>query len=149
MKIENEIKLTGKFRVALYDKDMKLKDEEFVENTVVTVGKDFLAAWLAAASQANPFMSWQGLGTGTTPANVGDTDLETPLTTRVQGSLSSAGAVLSNEATFGPGVNTGAITEAGLFSANVAGTLFARQVFGIKTKDAGDTLTITWEITLS
>ncbi len=146
---KESIKLAGAFKVELFDKDMKLKESRDVKNTIVTVGKNFLAAWLAAASQAGQFMDYQGLGTGTTGATVGDTDLETPLATRIQGSLSSSGAVLSNEVTFGPGVNTGAITEAGLFSVNVAGTLFARQVFGIKTKDAGDTLTITWEITLS
>jgi len=46
-------------------------------------------------------------------------------------------------------VNTGNVTEAGIFSANVAGTLLARQVFGVITKAAGDSLQVTWQITLS
>jgi hypothetical protein len=66
----------------------------------------------------------------------------------VAGNLSSSTNVWQNQATFGPGVNTGAITEAGLFSASSGGTMFARKVFGVYTKEAGDTVVFTWQITI-
>jgi hypothetical protein len=125
-------------------------------NIVVTIGKVYLASWLAAASQAGEFMSWIGLGTGTTTPVVGLTDLQTPLATRVQGTLTTPGStnVWQNQVTFGPGVNTGAITEAGLFSVDwtyptPAGTMFAYQTFGVVNKGAGDTFILTWQVTFS
>lgn len=148
-KVNETIKLKGRVTKRLFDKNGKLKKEQIDENVIVTVGKDFLAAWLAAASQAGAFMEHVGLGTGVTAANASDTDLETPLATRIVGSLSSATNVWTNVASFGPGVNTGAITEAALFSQNSGGTMFARQVFAVINKDVGDTLQVTWQVTLS
>lgn len=151
MQIEKKVKLSGAFTLELFGADGKLKDSRYVKNTIVTVGKNFLAAWLIAASQSTPFMEYQGLGTGTTAAVVGDTDLETPLATRIQGTLTVPGSVniVQNQAIFGAGVNTGALTEAGLFSLIAAGTLFARQVFPVVNKSATDSITITWQVTLA
>jgi hypothetical protein len=77
--------------------------------------------------------------------SIGDSNLQTPLPTRVQGTLTTPGSinVWQNVATFGPGVDTGAITEAGLFSASSSGTMFARQVFSVVNKGAGDTFILT------
>ena len=83
------------------------------------------------------------------PASASDTTLQTELSTRVAGTLSSSTNVWQNQATFGPGVDTGAITEAGIFSASSAGTLFARQVFPVVNKAAGDSLQLTWQVTFS
>lgn len=149
MNMKDMVKATGKVTYNLLDENGNLKEKRVIENLVVTVGKNFLAAWLAASSQSTGFMEYVGLGTGTTAANVSDTDLETPLATRIQGSLSSATNVYSNVATFSAGVNTGAITEAALFSASSGGTMFARQVFAVINKGAGDSLQVTWQITFS
>lgn len=149
MKSNEKIKVTGRVIKRLFGPDGKLKKEQVDENLIVTVGKNFLATWLAAASQANPFMEHVGLGTGSTAADAGDTDLETPLATRIQGTVTSNTNVLQNVASFGPGVNTGAITEAALFSANSGGTMFARQVFAVINKGALDTLQVTWQVTFS
>lgn len=147
--MKETMKLKGHFKVRLFDENGFLREVREVKNTVVTAGKNFLAAWLIAATQSTSFMSYQGLGTGTTAAQASDVDLETPLATRVQGALTSTTNVWKNEATFGAGVNTGAVTEAGLFSLAAAGTMLARQVFPVVNKQAGDTLVITWEITFS
>lgn len=141
--------LKGHINLKLYDKDMKLKSEVDKHNVIVTVGKNFTAAWLAAASQATPFMNYIQLGTGTTGALATDTDLETPLSPRVAGTISSSTNVWTNQTTFAPGVATGAITEAGIFSALTAGTMMARQTFAVQNKLAGDTVVFTWNITLS
>lgn len=146
---EETVKLTGYIRFDLFDKDGKLKQHEEVKNVVVTVGKNFLATWLAAASQAGKFMSWIALGTGSTAATAADTALETELATRVQGTLTPSANVWQNQASFGPGVDTGAITESGIFSASVAGTMLARQVFPVINKGGSDTLQVTWQVTIS
>jgi hypothetical protein len=146
----NEIlNLKGHINLKLYGPDGVLKDERDIDNVVVTVGKTYLATWLTAATQADYFMRYVALGTGTTAASSSDTAMETPLPTRVAGTLSNASNVWQNSAAFGAGVNTGAVTEAGLFSASSGGTMFAHQVFPVVNKQPGDSITFVWSITLS
>jgi hypothetical protein len=145
----DKVKLTGRVNYKLYDESGNLKDERSIDNLVVTAGKNFMAAWLAAASQAGYFMQYVALGTGTTPAQSTDTGLETELSTRVAGTVTSSTNVWQNVAVFGAGVDTGAITEAGLFSASSGPTMLARQVFSVINKAAGDSMTVTWQITIS
>lgn len=149
MKFNEAPKLTGYIKFDLYAADGSLKQHEEVKNVVVTVGKSYLADWLTQATQADYFMRYIALGEGTTAASASDTTLEDELATRVAGTLSSASNVWQNIASFGPGVNTGAITESGIFSASSAGTMLARQVFPVVNKGAGDTLQVTWQITIS
>ena len=148
-KSESSFKLTGRVNYKLFDAEGNLKDERNINNVVVTVGKVYLATWLTAASQAGFFMQYVGVGTGTTAANVADTTLETPLPTRIAGTLSSLAAVWQSVADFPAGTNTGAITESGIFSASSGGTMLARQVFPVINKGAGDSLQVTWQITIS
>jgi hypothetical protein len=147
--MNDNIKVTGHINLKLFDVAGNLKDETSVHNLVVTVGKNALASWLAAASHADYFMQYVGLGTGTDVPASGDTDLQTTLPDRVAGTVTSSTNVIQNVSVFGPGSNTGAITEAGLFSASSGGTMFARQVFAVKTKGASDSLQVTWQITIS
>ena len=152
---QNEtIKITGSVRKQLFNAEGILIYDHTDSNLVVTAGKVYLASWLAAASQAGKFMSWVGLGTSSTAPSVGQTDLVTPLATRVQGTLTSSTNVWQNVISFGPGVDTGAITEAGLFSVDwtsptPAGTMFARQTFGVVNKGAGDTFILTWAVSFN
>jgi len=140
--------LKGSVHVQLIGPDGKIKQEHENHNLIVTVGKSYLATWLTAATQSGPFMSYMGLGTGSSGPASGDTTLGTELVgggySRQQGTN-----VWQNACTFAPGNGTAAITEAGLFSASSSGTMFARQVFSAYNKAAGDTLIITWTVTLS
>lgn len=151
MNSKSEVSLTPKGHVVmeLRGPDGVLKDRREFDNVVTTAGKTYLAAWLAAATQSGEFMTYVGLGTGTTAADAADTTLETPLATRVDGTLTSATNVWQNVAVFSAGVDTGAVTEAGLFSASSSGTMFAHQVFAVINKGASDALTVTWQVTLS
>jgi hypothetical protein len=146
--LKDTAKFIGSVNIKMFDENGKLIYEQTNSNLEVTVGKVFLAAWLAASTQSTPFMSYVGLGTGSTAPTIGDTNLQTPLPTRVQGTLTSSSTVWQNVATFGPGVDTGAITEAGLFSASSGGTMFARQVFSVVNKGAGNTLIVTWQVSI-
>lgn len=151
-KSEDTVQLRGDVYIDVRNAKGELKDSRAIRNTIVTVGKNFLANWLVQATQSVAFMPYVALGTGTTAAVVGDTDLETALGTRSLGTLSDSTNVWQNQVTFGPGApaaGTNAITEAGLFSALTAGTMFARTVFAAINKAAGDSLTVTWQVTLS
>jgi len=149
MNSQELIKATGCINFKLFDASGQLKDERDIKNVVVTVGKNYLATWLTAATQSGYFMQYIALGTGTNAANASDTTLQTELSTRVAGTLTPSSNVWQNVASFGPGVDTGAITESGIFSASSGGTLFARQTFAVINKGAGDSLQVTWQITFS
>lgn len=150
---EQFIQLKGSVKVQLFDKDGRLKQSHEDHNLIVTAGKNYLAAWLQAASQAGKFMSYIALGTGTTSPASGDTTLETELVgggySRVLGTLTNSLNTWTNTAQFDPGNGTAAITEAGLFSASSAGTMFARQTFAAYNKAAGDTMIVTWTVTFN
>jgi hypothetical protein len=149
MKVNESINLIGSVKVQLFDENGKLKQEHEDHNLIVTVGKTYLMAWLAAASQAGEFMSYIAVGTGGGGPSSSDTALSAEIGTRVQGTLTASSNTWNNTATFVPGNATGAITEAGLMSALTSGTMFARQVFSVYNKAAGDTLTISWTVTCS
>ena len=146
---KEEQKFKGHFKIEVFDKNMNLKESKEVDNLIVTVGKTFLATWLAAGSQSNAFMPGTAIGTGTNAPTTGDTTLQTEVA-RVSNTASSSTNVFQTVATFNPGVGTGAITEAGMLSSSVSGgTMFARQVFSVVNKGSADTLQITWQITFS
>jgi len=149
MILKDDGPLKGHITIKLYDANGVLKEHRDINNVVVTVGKAFLAAWLTQSTQSDYFMRYVGLGTGASAASASDTSLQTELSTRSAGNLTNSTNVWQNQATFGPGVDTGAITEAGLFSASSAGTMMARQVFAVVNKGASDSLQLTWQITLS
>lgn len=138
----------GSIELKVIGSDGKVKCVLQKDNLIVTVGKSFLAAWLAAVSQSTSFMPYTAVGTGTASPSVGDTTLQTELA-RLANTPSSSLNVLQLSATFGPGVATGVITEAGLFSAASLGTMFSRVVFSPVTVAAGDSLVINWSVTFS
>lgn len=149
MNTQETIQAKGRIKFDLFDSSGNLKETREINNVVVTVGKNFLADWLTQATQSTYFMQYIGLGTGTNAANASDTGLQTELSTRVAGTLTPSANVWQNVASFGPGVDTGAITESGIFSASSGGTLFARQTFAVINKGAGDSLQVTWQVTFS
>ena len=116
-------------------------------NLIPTVGENLIAGGLRTGTLTA--MTHMAIGTGTTAAAAGDTTLETELA-RV--ALDSTGGTTNDIiyiATFPPGTGTGAITEAGIFNDPTTGTLLARDVFGLKTKDAGDQFIFTWTVTIN
>lgn len=123
---------------------------------VVTAGKNFLAS--AFNSVVEPeVMKYHGFGTGTNAAAAGDTALQTELTTqyaadntRPTGTQANLSATYTTVGTLAPDA-TVAITEWGLFSqaANSGGTLFDRQVFAAVNLASGDSLAVTYVLTIS
>lgn len=123
--------------------------EQKIKNLVVATGKELVAANLQGGS-VSP-ITHMGVGTGTTAAAAGDTALETQLDRNALSTSGGtvSGAVVTYECVWAPGDGTGALTEAGLFTAATGGTMLARTVFPVVNKGADDTVTITWEVTIS
>lgn len=145
--ITENLRLKGRLNIVLRDENGNIKDEREVDNLVVTAGLTYIASRMTGTS--SNVMSHMALGTGTTAAAAGQTDLVTIAGSRV--ALTSSTPGTSNVvyvATFGAGVSTGAITEAGIFNASTAGTMLCRTVFSVVNKAAGDSMTVTWTISL-
>lgn len=144
----DELKLTGSYKVRLFDRDGKLLHAQDVKNVITTAGKNFLAAWIAAASQATPFMNYMAIGTSGIAATAADTALGTEVF-RKAGVISSNANVWQTTVSYGVGEGAGTIREAGILSASSSGTLMARQTITPFVKDATNILLITWQISLS
>lgn len=145
--IKDDITITGQLAIRLYDAQGALKDSRDIKNLVVTAGKGFIASRMVGVASA--IMSHMGIGSGVVAAAVGDIALGTQLARVVLTSGTAAAAVATYVASFGAGVGTGAVTEAGIFNDPVAGTLLARTVFPVINKDANDSMSITWTVTVS
>ena len=144
----DELKVTGSVNVVIHDESGKQKENFTIPNLVVNTGLAFIASRMKDTTETA--MTHMAVGTDTTATAAGNTALGTQLGSRV--SLTST-TVTNNQiayvATFGAGVGTGALTEAGIFNASTSGTMLCRTVFAVINKGAADTMTITWTITIS
>ena len=149
MNTQDGIALTGKLTISLNDEIV-----QETENLVVTAGKEWVAARMKDTSTV---MTHMGIGTSTTAAAIGQTALVTEVarTALTTSGGTVAGAVITFATTVPadtPDVTapaTAAITEAGIFNANSAGTMLARTVFSAVNKGELDTMTISWAVTIS
>lgn len=145
--ISDCMKMTGDVTIELYGPENNLKDKRFIKNLVLTNGKTLAASRFAGNSDS--VLSHMALGTGSTAPDIGDTILEGEIGRIVLLSATPTLNTITYVASFAPGVATGLITEAGLFNASFSGTMAARTTFGQVSKGAGDTVIITWVITIN
>lgn len=148
MNQKSKVRLSGRLICYIFDENGKLIDQFTHHNLLVTAGLQHIASLLEDAT-APTEMSHMAIGSGTTPAAAGDTTLETELGRVALTSRTRTGAQVEYVASFGAGVGTGTVTEAGIFNDASAGTLLCRSVFGDKTKAAGETFEFHWTITSS
>jgi len=144
----DELKVTGSVNVVIHDESGKQKENFTIPNLVVTTGLAYIASRMKDATATA--MTHMAVGTGSTAAAAGNTALETQLGSRV--ALTSTTVTANSTAyvaSFGAGVATGALTEAGIFNASTSGTMLCRTLFAVINKGAADTMTITWTITIS
>ncbi len=96
-------------------------------------------------------MSHMEVGTDNTAASAGQTALVAAVGASRTGLTSSTvtGDAIAYVCTFGAGVGTGGLVEAGVFNASSAGDMLCRTVFSVINKGALDSMTITWTITIS
>ena len=144
MNNQDGITLKGKLIISLNNKIVRETN-----NMVVTAGKEWVADRM---SNASTVMTHMGIGTGSTTEALGDTDLDTAIGLRLGLTTSGgvvAGAVITYACHYPSGAHTGAIREAGIFTAATSGTMLARTVFSVVNKGALDSMTISWAVTIS
>ena len=157
MNMNETLKATGTVSIEIFDESGKMKDKVFVPNLVVTTGRDHIASLMGPSVGTVVAMSHMAIGDsntlpGDTPSAVtlADTSLVNQLAIVV---FDNATEVVDNTltytTTFIPGSGTGNITEAGIFNAATTGDMLCRTIFPIVTKEALDTMTITWIVTIS
>ena len=148
-KVTEELKATGLVKIVHTNATGELVKEFTVPNLVVTAGKNHIAAKIAATTNSPAAMTHMAIGTGTASPGASDTALGTQT-----GRVSLSGSVVSTNtitytATFPAGTGDGAITEAGVFNASSGGTMLCRTTFPVVNKASGDTIAVTWVVTVS
>lgn len=146
--IEN-LKATGELFVRRFDENMNMVEERHIPNLVVTSGLNYMASRVLSNTAA--VMSNMAVGTSSTAAVAGQTLLGTELFRKAFNASSVSANTVTYQATFVPGTATGALTEAGIFDSGTAnsGNMLCRTVFGVVTKGALDTVSITWTVTIN
>ena len=147
--INENVKPTGLVTIVQTNAEGKIVKEFQVPNLVVTAGKNHIAAKIAATTNSPAAMTHMAIGTGTSTPGASDTALGTQT-----GRVSLSGSVVSTNtitytATFPAGTGDGAITEAGVFNASSGGTMLCRTTFPVVNKASGDTIAVTWVVTVS
>jgi len=137
---------TCKLSIVVNDNAGNLKQELNVTNLVVDTGLDYIASRMKDTSATA--MSHMAIGSGTTDPAPADTALQTSLGRVALTSTTVTDNSVEYVATFAAGTGTGAVTEAGIFNASSGGTMLCRTEFAVINKAAGDSMTITWTVTV-
>lgn len=148
MNLNEQLTMKGELSVVVRDETTGTIKQSFkVPNLVVTVGKQYIASRMAGT--AATVMSHMAIGTGTATPVVGDTTLGIEAGRVALSSFTASTNTVTATATFPAGTGTGAITEAGILNAASAGTMLCRTTFPVVNKAAGDSIAITWVVTVS
>jgi hypothetical protein len=145
---DEQTETTDNVEIVLRDSDGNIKQQEKCHNLITTAGRNAIVERLDS-SPGTSQPTHMAIGTGATAAAAGDTALQTELDRNALTSNTSSANVLTMVGDWAAGDGTGAITEAGVLNAASTGTLYARAVFSVINKAAGDTLQITWTFTLT
>jgi hypothetical protein len=146
-----DIKLSGYYTATLYGPTGELKTQVVGKNVVCTNGKEWLASLLysCALAAATNTAKYLAIGSDSTAEAASNTALGTELA-RNTGTVSYvSNQIYQVKATFATGVGTGNIYEYGLLTSSSGGTLISRDTEALITKGANDTLTVTYQLTLS
>jgi hypothetical protein len=149
---DNGLKITGDVNIKVFGEDGNLKEERQIKNLVVSVGKTYIANRMQATS-VQTVMNTMAIGTNSTTPAVANTTLGVEAGRVALASFSASSNQVTATATFPAGTGTGAITEAGIFNPSTAGAaggnMLCRTTFPVVNKAAGDSIAVTWVITVS
>lgn len=145
---DDGVGVKGHVHVQLFGPDGELKAERHTHNLVVDTGENHIADQLSS-SPGQSAMSHMAIGTGSTAAAFGDTALGTETDRNALTSRTDSVNVVTYVGTWSAGDGTNAaLREAGIFNNSSGGTMLARAVYSNIDKQAADTLTITWTVTI-
>jgi hypothetical protein len=144
----DDIKAEDNVELIVRGPDGEIKQIVTAHNLVTTVGKERLIERLLA-SPATEGPKYIGVGkSGTAPAS-GDTALGEQVKRKEATTRTAVGNVYTLAVVFAPTEATGAIKEAGTFSASTSGSMYSRLTFEVLNIEAADSLEIKWTLTQS
>ena len=129
---EHDIKAIGQVEIVVTGQDGKVKDTRSVKNLVMTVGKAYIAQRMTAGT--TQIMNTMAIGVGTTTPAATQTAL-----------ISEAGRVATSS--FSSGGTSG--NEVTATAGGSGGTMMCRTTFPVVSKAAGDSIAVTWKVTVS
>lgn len=146
--MNENLTVTGDLDIELIGPDGQVKQAIHIKNLVVTAGRNFVASRMI--NTAATAMSHMAIGSGNTAAALGDTALGTELARVALSGASNSANQNTYSASFGPGVGTGTVREAGIFNANSGGTMLNRALVTPEVvKNAPDTLNVNWTVSVN
>lgn len=131
-------------KIELFGPDGKLKDVRQVHNAVTDQGAAALMDQILASPTLNK-LTHMAIGDGSPASTLLGNELgRVAFTTKTR-----SAKVVTFVGDFGASVGTGSITEAGTFDNGTADTvnMWMSASFGVITKEAADSLKITWTLT--
>jgi len=144
--LRSSIVLTGRLVIQKFNEVMQLVYETEVPNLVVTTGKEFIASRIVSNSAS--IVGYMGIGDDPTAVSLSQTTLGNQLSRLAVDSTTVSGTNVTFTTTFGTGAGTGSIQEAGLFNNSSGGTMLCRTTFPVITKSSGETITVTWVVSV-
>lgn len=145
--INDNFNIKGDLRIILRDTITgEVKLDRLEKNLVVTAGKTYIASRMSDASA--DVMSHMAVGTDATVPAGGDTALVAEVSRVALTSTTPTANAILYSASYGPGVGTGALQEAGIFNAAGSGTMLSRTTFAVVNKGAADEMIINWTVTV-
>jgi len=119
---KDSIKLTGKLLIQKFNKNKDLVYSTEVPNLVVTSGKEFIASRIVDSVLFDP-MNYMAIGDDAQVGALSQTTLINELARVTTTSSTASGVNVTFTATFGAGVGTGSIVEAGIFNQDESAVL--------------------------
>lgn len=148
MNNKDNVKLKGSIHVVLRHANGKVETRR-KDNLILNAGFDFICAAIANPTRPT-LMGFTAVGTGTTAVSATQTGLVSEVKRKVASYAHTAGTkVFTLTTNFAAGEATGAITEAGICNAASGGIFLDRVTFDVINKAADDTMTTTFQFTLS
>lgn len=145
---KDNLKLKGAIHIVLRHADGKVETRR-KDNLILNGGFDFICAAIAGSSRPS-IMGFTAVGTGTTSVAATQSGLTNEIKRKAASYAHTPGTkVFTLTTNFAAGEATGAITEAGICNAASGGTFLDRVTFDVINKAADDTMTTTFQFTLS
>ena len=148
--INSNYNMKGELNIVLTDENGNVKLTQHVPNLVVSVGKNYIAQRIA--NNTTTVMGYMSVGGSSATPTVADTLLGSEMARVAVGTDAANTNINANTVTyvgtFGPGVGTGALQEAGIFNASGAntGAMLCHTTYSVINKGSLDTLTISWSV---
>ena len=145
--LTDSVAAKGHLQVLKYNEFGQLAEQRSIPNLIVAVGKSVIASRLVGNTIA--VFSHMAVGSSNTAVTTSQTSLGTELGRVTLDSTTRTNNTVVYIATFPAGTGTGTLSEAGIFNNSSSGDMLCRTNFNGVVKGVGDTVVITWNVTIT